>query len=138
MKKEMDISNVKKYHINAQQPIPVPYGSMLHKPPTNLLLLAAKQEQNKKAYLLTKNVEESFGKSSEEWSSRLKKIRQKVSNRTRQKNKRGDNKVESNDSPEIPAGERHQTSPASLRGTTERKVVGLWTVPSRYILAHLH
>ena len=34
---------------------------MLHIPPTNLLLLAAKQEpckEKKKAYLLTKNIEE--------------------------------------------------------------------------------
>ena len=36
--------------------------------------------------------------------------------RTRQKNKRGDSKVESNDSPEIPDGGRHQTSPANLQG----------------------
>ena len=31
--------------------MPVPYGSTLHIPPTNLLLLAAKQESYKKAYL---------------------------------------------------------------------------------------
>ena len=51
-----------KYYINAQQQIPVPYGSMLHIPPTNLLLLAAKQELYKKAYFLTKNIEEFYGK----------------------------------------------------------------------------
>ena len=34
------------------------YGSLLHIPPTNLLLLTAKQEPYKKAYLLTKNIEE--------------------------------------------------------------------------------
>ena len=77
----MDKSNKKKlyikYHINAKQQIPVPYGSMLHKPPTNLLLLAAKQEPYKKAYLLTKNTEELSGKSLEERTSRQKKIRQK-------------------------------------------------------------
>ena len=33
-----------KRYINASQRIPVPYGSMLHIPLTNLLLLAAKQE----------------------------------------------------------------------------------------------
>ena len=33
-----------KYYITAKQQIPVPYGSILHIPPTNLLLLAAKQE----------------------------------------------------------------------------------------------
>ena len=43
----------------------------------------------------------------EERASRQKKIRQK-GNRTRQKNKRGDSKVESNDSPEIP--DRGETS----------------------------
>ena len=40
-------------------------------------------------------------------TSRQKKIRQKE-NRTRQKNKRGESKVESNDSPEIP--DRGETS----------------------------
>ena len=35
---------------------------MLHIPPTNCLLLTAKQEQYKKAYLLTKNIEEFSGK----------------------------------------------------------------------------
>ena len=42
--------------------MPVPYGSMLHIPPTNLLLLAAKQEPYNKSYLLMKNIEEFFGK----------------------------------------------------------------------------
>ena len=74
---------------------------MLHTPPTNLLLLAAKQETYKKAYLLTKNIEEFSGKSLEERTTRQKKIRQK-GYRTRQTNKRGVSKVESNDSPEIP------------------------------------
>ena len=46
---------------------------MLHIPPTNLLLLAAKQESYKKAYLLKKNIEEFSGKSSEERTSRQKK-----------------------------------------------------------------
>ena len=73
---------------------------MLHIPPTNCLLLTAKQEPYKKAYLLTKYIEEFSGKSLEERASRQKTIRQKE-NRTRQKNKRGDSKVESNDSPEI-------------------------------------
>ena len=38
------------------------YGSMLHIPPTNCLLLTAKQEPYKKAYLFTKNIEEFSGK----------------------------------------------------------------------------
>ena len=45
------------------------HNSMLHIPPTNLLLLAAKQEPYKKACLLTKNIKEFSGKS----SSRQKK-----------------------------------------------------------------
>ena len=83
----------------------MPYtSSMLHIPLTNLLFLAAKQEQYKTAYLLTKHTEEFSGKSPGEWASRQKKD----TNRTRQKNKRGDSKAESNDSPEIP--ERGKTS----------------------------
>ena len=51
---------------------------MLHIPPTNLLLRAAKQEPYKKAYLLMKNIEEFSGKSSEERTSRQKKKRDKL------------------------------------------------------------
>ena len=47
----------------------MPYGSILHIPPTNFLLLTAKQEPYKKAYLLTKNIEEFSGKSLEERAS---------------------------------------------------------------------
>ena len=39
-----DKINTKKCYIDPQQQIPVPYGSMLHIPPTNSLLVAAKQE----------------------------------------------------------------------------------------------
>ena len=46
---------------------------MLHIPPTNLPLLAAKQKPHKEAYLLTQTFEEFSGKSSEEWTSRQKK-----------------------------------------------------------------
>ena len=42
----------------------MPYGSVLHKPPTNSL--PAKQESYQKAYLLTKNTEEFSGKTSQE------------------------------------------------------------------------
>ena len=81
---------------------------MLPIPPANCLLLTAKQEPYKKAYLLTKNIEEFSGKSLEERASRKKMIKDRKGNRTRQKNKRGDSKVESNDSPEIP--DRGETS----------------------------
>ena len=46
---------------------------MLNILPTNLLLLAAKQEPYKKAYFLTKSIEEFSGKSPDEWTSRQKK-----------------------------------------------------------------
>ena len=75
---------------------------MLHIPPTNLLLLAAKQESYRKAHLLTKNIEECFGKSSGEWTSSQKERSDRKNDRIRQQNKRGDSKVESNYSPEIP------------------------------------
>ena len=56
----------KNYYINAEQQMSVPYSSMLHIPPINLLLLAAIQEPYKKACLLTKDIEEFSGKSLEE------------------------------------------------------------------------
>ena len=88
---------------------------MLHIPPTNLLLLAAKQEPYKKTHLLMKNIETFSGKSLEEKTSRQKK------NQTKQKNKRGDSKVESNDSPEIP--DRGETSdiPGLPSGVSDTK-----------------
>ena len=105
--------------------MPVSYGSMLHIPPTNLLLLAAKQEPYKNAYLLMKNVEEFPGKCLEKGPAGRKREDRK-GNRTRQKNKRGDSKVESNDSPEIP--DRGETSdnpglPPGEGGGRERKLV---------------
>ena len=78
---------------------------MLHMPPTNLLLLAAKQEPYKKAYLLMKNIEEFSGKFRRK-DQQAEKDRK--GNRTTQKNKTGDSKVESNDSPEI--SDRGETS----------------------------
>ena len=61
---------------------------MLHIPPTNLPPLAAKQAPYKKAYLLTKNNKEFYGKSLEERTSKQKKIRHKritgLGRRTRQ------------------------------------------------------
>ena len=99
---------------------------MLHVPPTNLLLLAAKQEPYKKAYLLTKNIEEFSGKSSGEWTSRQKKDKtgRVIRLRTRQKNKRGDSKVESNDSPEIPDREETSDIPGLPSGARKKTKTG--------------
>ena len=94
------------------------YGSTLHIPPTNLLLLAAKQELCKKAYLFMKNLEEFSGKSSAKRTSRQKKKEDRKGNRNRQKNKRGDSKVESSDSPEIPDRGEPSNIPSLPSGDT--------------------
>ena len=80
----------------------MPYGSTLHIPRANLLLLAAKQESCKKAYLLANNIEEFSGKKLRRKDQQAEKKQDRKGNRTRQKNKRGDSKLESNDRPEIP------------------------------------
>ena len=105
---------------------------MLHVPPTTLFLLAAKQEPYKKAYLLTKYIEEFSGKSLEERASGQKTIRQRKGNRTRQKNKRGDSKVDSNDSPEIP--DRGETSdiPCLPSGANMKKITTFPTTFSNF------
>ena len=74
---------------------------MLRRKPTNLLLLAAKQEPHKNSHLLTKNIEE-FGGGGVRRMGKQTEKKDRVINRAQQKNKRGDSKVESNDSPEIP------------------------------------
>ena len=84
---------------------------MLHIPPINHHLLAAKQQPYQKAYLSTKNTEDFSGqkkKKSQENGPVGRKRQVRKSNGSRQKNKRLDSKVESNDSPEIP--DRGETS----------------------------
>ena len=71
LKKGMDRAMKKK----SIKQIPVPYGSILHIPPTNLLLLAAKQGPYKTVYLLTKNIGRIFWKKCRRMDH--KKIRQK-------------------------------------------------------------
>ena len=76
---------------------------MLHIPPTNLLLLAAKQEPYKKSLSRNEKYLKNFLEKVQENepAGRKKKGQDRKSNRTRQ-NRRGNSKVESNDSPEIP------------------------------------
>ena len=84
---------------------------MLHILPTNLFLLAAKQEPYLKKPSLNEQILENFlEKSSEERISTQKKDKtERVTGLgKKQTNKRGDSKVESNDSPEIP--DRRDTS----------------------------
>ena len=88
--------------------MPMPYGSMLHTLPTNCVLLTAKQEPCKKACLLTKNIGRIFWKKFRRKGQQAEKDKDRKGNKTGQKNKGGDSKVESNDSPEIP--DRRETS----------------------------
>ena len=97
----------------------MPYGSTLHIPPTNLLLLAAKQKPYEKSLTLNEKYRSIFWKKLRRMDQQEEEEKDRNSNRIRQKNKRVASKVKSNDSPEIPdggGGGRHQASPAFLRG----------------------
>ena len=75
---------------------------MQHITLTNLVLLAAKQETNKKACRLTKkNIKTFSGKKVTRMSQRAEEGEDRDSNGPKQKNKRRGSKMESNDSPEI-------------------------------------
>ena len=90
-------------------------------------------------------MEEFSGKSSGKWVSRQKKDKTK-SNRTRQKNKRGDSKVESNDNPEIPDSGETLDIPglpsvdggrrASTRRVSERKTKHVGSAPAAGFTVH--
>ena len=91
---------------------------MLHMPLTNSHLLAAKQKPYQKAYLLTTFFFNS-GKSQENGpvDRRRKKDKTERAMGVSKKNKTGDRKVESNDSPEIQdRGEISHTSLVSVQG----------------------
>ena len=97
----------------------MPYGGTLQIPPTNVLVLAAKQESHKKAYLLTKNIEEFSGKSSgESWASRQKKDKTERVTGLGRKLREEIVKWNQMTALRFQTGGRHQTSPASLRGQT--------------------
>ena len=78
---------------------------MLHILPTHYPLLAATQEPYQNAHLLTKNIivfSEKKVRSMGQYAREKEKTERVM--RVEQKNKRGDSKVASNDSPEIPDG----------------------------------
>ena len=95
----------------------MPYNSMLHIAPINLLLLGPRQEPYKKDYLLTENIEEFSGKSSEEWTSRQKKDTTErvtgLGRRTREQIAKWNQMT----ALRFHTGGRHQPFPASLRGS---------------------
>ena len=98
----------------------LPYGSQLHLPvpPTSYHFLAAQQEPCKKSLTLNKkNVERNFWskKKSQENGPLAKKWQDWKSQKTRQKNERGDRKGESMTALRFQTVGRHQTSPASLQ-----------------------
>ena len=99
------------------------YGNMPHIPQTNYDLLAAKQEPYQKAYLLTYNTENILGKESEEWASMQKtKNKNKMERAMGADRRTREEKVKSNDSPEIPVrGEtvqhRHPRPPFVVKVT---------------------
>ena len=92
------------------------YGSILHIPPTNCLLLTAKQEPYKKAYLLTKNIEEFSGKKFRRKDQQAEKDEiervKGLGRRTREEIAKWNQMT----ALRFQTGGRHQTSPASLRG----------------------
>ena len=89
---------------------------MLHVPPTNLLLLAAKQEPYKQAYLLMKNIGRIFWKKFSRMDQLAeKKIKDRViglGRRTREEMVKWNQMT----ALRFQTGGRYQTSPASLRG----------------------
>ena len=89
---------------------------MLHIPPTNLLLLAAKQESYRKAYLLTKNIEEFYGKKFRRKDQQAEKDKIErvtgLGRRTREEIAKWNQMT----ALRFQTGGRHQASPASLRG----------------------
>ena len=89
---------------------------MLHIPPTSSLLLTAKQEPYKKAYLLTKNIEEFSGKKIRRKGQQAENDKAEtvtgLGRRTREEIAKWNQMTVLR----FQTGGRHQTSPASLRG----------------------
>ena len=93
---------------------------MLHIPLTNCLLLTAKQEPYKKADLLTKNIEEFSGK---KFSRKGQQAQNDKTERVTGLGRRTSEEIakwNQMTALRFQTGERHQTSPASLRGTHQQ------------------
>ena len=89
---------------------------MLHIPLTNCLLLTAKQEPYKKAYLLSKNIEEFSGKKFRRKGQQAEKDKTERVTRLGRRKKEEIAKWNQMTALRFQTGGRHQTSPASLRG----------------------
>ncbi|WP_419629635.1 hypothetical protein [Thiolapillus sp.] len=94
---------------------------MLHIPPTNYLLLTAKQEPYKKAYLLMKNIEEFYKKKFRRKGQQAENDKTErvtgLGRRTREEIAKWNQMT----ALRFQTGGRHQTSPASLRGLEEKE-----------------
>ena len=89
----------------------MPHGGILHKPPTNLLSLSAKQEPYKKAYLLTKNVEKFRRKEQQAEKNKTERVTG-LGRRTREEIAKWNQMT----ALRFQTRRRHQTSPAFLQG----------------------
>ena len=93
---------------------------MLHIPPTNCLLLTAKREPYKKAYLLTKNIEEFSGKMRRKGQQAENDTTERVTGlgrRTREEIAKWNQMT----ALRFQTGGRHHTSLASLQGTGQKQ-----------------
>ena len=93
---------------------------MLHIPPTNLLLLAAKQEPYKKSYLLTKHTAEFSGKKFRRMDQQAEKDKTETVTGLGRRTREEIAKWNQMTALRFQTGGRHQTSPASLRGPHRR------------------
>ena len=89
---------------------------MLHIPPTKSLLLTAKQEPYKKAYLLTKNIGRIFWKKFRKKGQQAEKDQTERVTRLGRRTGQAIAKWNQMTALRFKTGRRHQTSPASLRG----------------------
>ena len=89
---------------------------MLNIPPTNCLLLTAKQEPYKKAYLLTKNIEEFSGKEIRRKGQQAENDKTERVTGLGRRTRKEIAKWNQMTALRFQTGGRHQTSPASLRG----------------------
>ena len=93
---------------------------MLHIPPTNSLLLTAKQEPYKKTYLLTKNIEEFSAKKFRRKGQQKEEDKTERVTRLGRRTREAIAKWNQMTALRFQTWGRHQTSQASLRGKDER------------------
>ena len=96
---------------------------MLHIPPTNCLLLTAKQEPYKKAYLFTKNIEEFSGKKFRRKGQQAENDKTERVTAPGRRTREEIAKWNQMTALRFQTGGRHQTSTASLRGESRGQTI---------------